>query len=437
MAKQQKIYTGYKPRIYQEHLHMMLKRFNVIVCHRRFGKTVFSINEIIDQSLRCDKRDPQYAYIAPNYGQAKRIAWNMLKDFTVNLPGVKTNEQDLRVEIPRPWRGDVVRIMLLGAENPGSVRGIYLDGCVLDEYAEMHPEIWGQVVRPALSDREGWVIFIGTPRGHNHFYKIYRTSDTDPEWFSVCFKASQTGILPQKELDSARATMSAEEYAQEYECDFGAALVGSYYAHLIKQIEDKKQITRVAYDAAMPVDTYWDLGIGDSTAIWFVQAVAREFHVIDYYEMSGKGLDYYVKEVKSKEYIYDFHELPHDVRARELGTGKTREEMLVGYKLGRIRVQDRQNFDDGINASRLVLPRCWFDEKNCARGLDALRAYTKKWDEKNQIMSETPLHNWASHGADAFRTFAMGSKGPERDQQVNEHYRQTDSDYDIFNAGGN
>src|SRR3989304_4749260 len=166
----QKISTGYEPRKFQEILHKNLKRFNVLVCHRRFGKTVFSVNHCIDRGLRNTKRNPQYAYIAPTYGQAKRIAWDMFKEYTKNLPGVSTNEQDLRLEIERPHLQDKVRFLLLGAENPGSLKGIYLDGVILDEFAECAPAIWGEVVRPALSDRRGWAIFIGTPKGQNHFF---------------------------------------------------------------------------------------------------------------------------------------------------------------------------------------------------------------------------------------------------------------------------
>jgi phage terminase large subunit len=437
MAKNEyRILTGYLPRPHQELLHLSLKRFNVIVCHRRFGKTVFSLNEMIDQAMRCSKKSPQYAYIAPTYGQAKRVAWDMLKDFTKNIPGYNPNEQDLKVELHRPALGDKIKIILLGAENPGSIRGIHLDGVILDEYAEMHPEVWSQVVRPALSDRQGWGIFIGTPKGYNNFYDVYKNAENQQDWFRAMYKASETKILPQSELDAARLVMTEEEYEQEYECSFGAALIGAYYAKQIKKAEDEKRISRVAYDKAVPVSTFWDLGIGDTTAIWFVQAVGREYHVIDFLESSGVGLDWYVKQLKDKEYIYDEHVLPHDAAARELGSGKSRQETLAGYGLGRMRILERHDVDDGIHASRMIFDKCWFDDQKCKRGLDALRAYERKWDSKNNIFSAKPLHNWASHPADAFRTFAMGCRGPGLRNYGRDLPRSADSDYDMFNVHG-
>ena len=200
--------TGYVPRPLQKTMHLSLRRFNVILCHRRFGKTIFSLNEMLDKGLRCTHKNPQYAYVAPTYGQAKRIAWDQLKEIVKNIPNVTVNEADLRIDIARPHLSDRVRIILLGAENPGAIRGIYLDGVIFDEYAEMNPEVWTSVVRPALSDREGWGIFIGTPKGANHFYGVYTKAQGKEDWFTAVYKASETGILPQAELDAAREIMS-------------------------------------------------------------------------------------------------------------------------------------------------------------------------------------------------------------------------------------
>lgn len=433
-----KIFTGYLPREWQEKVHLNNARFKVLVLHRRAGKTVCAVNEIIDRALRCDKRNPQYAYVGVTYGSVKRIAWDMMKNFTEFIPGAETNEQDMTVKIPRPAIGDTIKLMLLGSENPGAIRGIYLDGVVLDEYAECHPDVWNQVIRPALSDRAGWAIFTSTPKGYNHFYEMAKISKVEPGWMFFELKASQSKILPPDELRAARTSgMSEEEYEQEYECSFGAALIGSYYGKQIKKAEDEKRITRVSYDRAVPVETYWDLGIGDTTSIWFIQNVAREYHVIDHLEASGAGLDYFVKQLKEKEYIYYEHVLPHDAGARELGTGKTREETLKDYWPGiRTRILPRQDVDDGIHSVRMLFDRCWFDAEKCKRGIDALRSYEKKWDAKQKIFSVKPLHNWASHSADAFRTFAMGVESPERRNSRQNLPDTADSSYDIFNAGG-
>lgn len=433
----QEISTGYTPRLLQATLHRNVRRFNVIVCHRRFGKTHFSLNEMIDRAFRNDLKNPQYAYIAPTYGQAKRIAWDLLKDYLKNIPGVTFNESDLRADIPRPHRGDKLRFLLLGAENPGSVRGIYLDGCILDEYAEMDPTIWSQVIRPALSDRLGWAIFIGTPKGQNHFFDVYKAaqdavSQGNEQWFTAMYKASQTGVVSMSELEQARLVMAENEYAQEYECSFSAALVGAYYGKEMEKAENEGRVTSVPYDSNLPTFTFWDLGIDDTTVVWIGQPLGnREFHWIDYIENSGEGLDWYVRELSQRGYAYEEHVLPHDAGARELGTGKTREETLRKKGLGaRTRVLPRQAIEDGINASRNLISKSWFDSAKCARGILALKNYERKWDSKNKIYQSRPLHNWASHGSDAFRTAAMGLNDAREEQR--KYPRQCVSDYDLF-----
>lgn len=426
----QAVNLGYTPRPFQAFLHNSLKRFNVLVCHRRFGKTVFSIMEMIDKGLRCELHNPQYAYIAPTYGQAKRVAWEYLKDFTKHIPGAKPHEQELRIDIPRPDRGDKIRFMLLGAENPDSLRGIYLDGVILDEYAQCDPTIWGQVIRPALSDRIGWGIFIGTPKGQNHFYDIYNAAIGLESWFVACYKASKTMIVAKQELIEARATMSEEEYEQEYECSFSAALIGAYYGKYINELEKKGQICSVPYDPAVGVETFWDLGIGDTTAIWFVQKVGKEVHIIDYLEQAGVGLEWYAKELKQKPYVYDEHYIPHDGAARELGTGRTRQETLREFGI-RTTIVPRQGVDDGINAVRLALPHCWFDYERTAKGIAALKNYQRKWDSKNKMFIDKPLHDWSSHAADAFRMFGLMFNPNRKKHKENLYrYRQVSDTYD-------
>lgn len=404
---------GYSPRPFQAQLHSELRRFNVLVCHRRFGKTVFSIMEMIDKALNNQLWNPQYAYIAPTYAQAKRVAWEYLLFFTKNIPGAKANKADLTVEIPRPDKGDKIKFMLLGSENYDGIRGIYLDGCVLDEYADMHPETWSKAVRPALSDRKGWAIFIGTPKGENHFHKMLRTAQglmaDGEDWYGAIHRASETGVIPEEELRDARLTMTEEEYEQEYECSFTAALLGAYYGKYLSALEKKGRIRDFEYDPSSPVRTYWDLGISDTTAIWFVQHVGREIRIIDYIENAGVGLEWYVKAIQSKPYIYDHvgHGLPHDGAARELGTGRSRQETLLELGL-RSHIVPRQSVADGIHAVRMLLQKdIWFHKTNCARGLEALKNYQRKWDGKNNMFMDKPLHNWASNGADAFRMLGL------------------------------
>jgi len=717
---------------------------------------------MIDCGLRCTHANPQYAYIAPTYSQAKRIAWDLLKEYLKDIPNVEFNESELRADIYRPHLKDKVRIILLGAENPGALRGLYLDGTVLDEYAEMNPEVWSQVIRPALSDRGGWAIFISTPKGQNHFYEVYLMAEGKQDWFRAIFKASETKIIPLAELEAAEAIMSEEEFNQEYECfpkgtlvttsrgnidisdirkgdcvlthtgrfmpvlevmskpyrgelisinrfgyqgetlvtpehpiriyskenqryswieakdlksmdyvcspkknkgetvlsedmavliawyicegsinnnqcffslnmgnkqevdevknllekigyvvnivrgslcinntklcdflssvagnlaenkripfeligghediffktmikgdghtrivenkvkyfqyttisktlafdmqilasylgrrssiqirpggvyniegrtgnyvesysvrinahnkvnhsrtrdvypakfsiayairgikkekfsgtvynlrvkrdesytangisvhncSFTAALVGSYYGKNLAKLESRGRITTVPFDSSLNVITAWDLGIDDSTAIWFIQMYRTEVRVIDYMEGSGEGLEYYIKALSEKEYIYSAHFFPHDIAVRDLITGKSRLEIVKALGLKNVRVAPRLAIADGIQAVRNLLDRCWFDKDNCnqgrigsQRGLESLRNYQKKWDSKNKIYLSTPKHDWASHGADAFRTLAVvlsDEFADDADDKRRRLPRQCDSD---------
>jgi len=422
--------TDYTPRPLQAYLHQRMKRFNVLILHRRAGKTVLAVNEMLDRGLRSVRKNPQIAYIGTTYGAAKRVAWDYVKQSVKQIPGVEINESELRVDIPRG--DDRVRIILLGAENPNSLRGMYLDFVVLDEYASFDPEIWTSVLRPALSDRLGGALFITTPLGANHAADLYRRArrDDSGEWFAALFKASETKIIPQRELEAARSFMSAEQYEQEYECSFTAALVGAYYKEEMRAVQDSKRIGVVPYDTHAPVMTGFDLGIDDSTAIWYVQQTGRELHAIDYTEVSGKGLAWIAKEMLAKPYIYGRHFLPHDAQARELGTGTTRVETLKALGLKNIEIVKRQKVEDGINAVRGTLGKMWFDEGKCGYGIESLKSYERSFDSKEGVYSLKPKHNWASHGADAMRTFAVGFRGEEHTLKSDDYPDKADSEYD-------
>lgn len=407
MPRDQVISTGYAPRHHQQIIHRSLKRFNVLVCHRRFGKTVSFVNALVDAALRCELPDPRFGYFAPTFTQAKDIAWTYLKRYALTIPGTEPNETELRVDFPNK-----ARVRLYGGDDPDRARGIYLDGCVLDEMGKMRPRLLPEVIRPALSDRKGWLIAGGTPNGRNDFCDLYEEAERDPAWYAAMFKASETGIVPREELEAARKMMSAEQYAQEFECSFQAAVIGAYYGTLLTTAEDEKRITRVPYDPAVPVHTSWDLGIGDSTAIWFLQQVGPEKRAIDYYESSGVGLDHYARVLRDKPYVYGDTILPHDAEARELGTGKTRVETLAALGIRDVRVLPRGSVEDRINATRLALPTFWFDAEKCARGLKALRQYRREYDDRLRDFRSRPLHDWSSHAADSFGYGCEGLQTP-------------------------
>jgi len=372
------------------------------------GKTVACINDLIRAAITCDKPEPRFAYIAPYYAQAKDVAWAYLKRFTASIPGAVTNEQELRVDLPGGGR-----VRLYGADNYERLRGIYLDGVIVDEFGDVDPRAWSEVIRPALADRKGWAVFIGTPKGRNHFAEIWNQAQDRPdEWYSLILKASQTGIVDPIELADSRSVMSEDQYNQEFECSFDAAVVGSYYGKLIEKAENEGRIGNVQWEPQIPVQTWWDLGIDDSTAIWFAQVLGREIRLIDYYENSGVGLDHYAKVLKDKDYVYGQHMLPHDVQVHELSTGKSRFAFLAGLGI-RGTVVRKHAVEDGINSVRSIIPRCWFDRTKCGRGIEALRQYRQDWDDRLKAFKGRPLHDWSSHAADSFRYGAFSIRPAE------------------------
>lgn len=397
----------YTPRPAQKNIHDNVKRFTVVVFHRRAGKTVGAINELIKQMINCPHRNPQGAYIAPTAVQARRVAWGYMKEFAGGIPGVKFNETLLRVTFPR-GADDTVTIYLLGVDGDSAegIRGLYLDYVVADEYASWPSDVYDSIIRPALSDRRGGCLWIGTPKGANAFKDVYdravvNVANGDPDWAAFVLRASESGILPADELEAAKASMDESVYAQEYECSWAAALQGAYYAKMLEEAELGGRIGIVPYDRALPVHVSFDLGVSDSTAIWFFQEYRRERRYIDYYEASGEGLPHYVKVVTDKPYTLGEWIMPHDIMVRELGTGASRLDMLKDlgvYPLiaPKVKIQDR------IEKARAGVSRCWFDAENCEAGLKALRHYHREWDAKRSDWRNLPKHDWASHASDAF-----------------------------------
>lgn len=359
--------------------------------------------DLVDAALRCDRPAGRFAYIAPFYTQAKDVAWTYLKQFVGAIPGIKINESELYVEMPH----NGARVRLYGADNYDRMRGIYLDGAVLDEYGDMNPLVWPEVIRPALSDRKGWGTFIGTPKGRNNFHAVYQHALTDPNWFSFMLRASETGLVDEQELADAKAMMTPEQYAQEFECSFDAAIMGAYYASLIADCESQGRVKDFDIDPALPIHTGWDLGIGDSMVIWVFQAAHDGLRLIDHIEDHSRPLPHYVKMLEKRGYIGGTDYVPHDAKVRSLDTGRSRLETLAS--MGRSPfLLPQLGVDDGINAVRQILPRTWFNADKCQNGLEALRQYRTEYDEKAKVFKKTPKHDWTSHTADALRYVAQG-----------------------------
>ena len=394
----------YAPRKLLLPYHNRKQRFACLVAHRRFGKTVGAINDLIKSTLTNPRQNVRTVYIAPFYSQAKAVAWDYALHYSRSIPNIAVNVSELRIDYPNGGR-----LRLFGADNYDAMRGLYFDDVVLDEPADFPANAWPTVIRPALADREGRATFIGTPKGKNEFWDIYDNARKDDTWYCEVFRASQTGVLPQMELNEALKTMGPDRYDQEFECSFEAAIIGAYYGKEMREAETEGRICRVPHEPGVPVVTAWDLGVSDSTAIWFAQFVGKERRIIDYYEASGVGLDHYAKVISEKPYLYETHILPHDVRVRELGSGKSRIEMLNALGISKIDIAPQLSIEDGIQAARLFIKTAWFDD-GIGRGLESLRQYQRDWDEKGKTWRSRPRHDFTSHGADAFRYLCIGYK---------------------------
>lgn len=352
--------------------------------------------------------DPRFAYVAPLYGQAKDVAWQYVTHYARGL-GAIVNETELRADLPNG-----ARIRLYGADNPDRLRGIYLDGAILDEFGNMRPSVWGEVIRPMLADRQGWAVFIGTPAGHNEFYDKWQDAQTNRDWYSVMLKASETGILSADELADARKTMSEDQYEQEFECSFEAAIRGAYFASQMRAMREDGRLGKVLFDPARPVNTFWDIGKTDSTAIWFHQNRGQHHHLIDYYENAGEDVAFYASILKQKQdargWQYGQHFGPHDLDQTHWILPGREKVVDVAANLGlRFIVVSRiANKQDAIEAGRNFLSMCWIDAEHCKQGVEALDNYRKGWDEVAKTWKAKPEHDWASHGSDALMTGACG-----------------------------
>jgi phage terminase large subunit len=381
------------------------QRYAVLVAHRRCGKTVACVQGLIDRSTTLTLPHGRYAYVGPYLSQAKETAWEYLKRFAEPIIASK-NEGELWVETTK---GDRIRIH--GADNPDRLRGAYLDGVVLDEYADMRPSVYSAIVRPMLADRAGWATFIGTPRGRNEFHKIWTGAQGDPRWFAQMLRASETGLIAEQELADARRDMTPEEYAQEWECSFDAAIQGAYYGKEIAEAERSGRVCEVGREPTAPVNCSWDLGISDNglMALWVFQVVMGQIRVLDQYSNAGFGLEHYVRWLNDRGWGERTDWVPHDAKVRELGTGKSRIETLssLGCKLELVPWLGRT---DGINATRIELGRMWFNAATTAEGVEALRQYRTEYDERTKTFSDSPRRDWTTDIADAARYMAVAAR---------------------------
>ncbi len=353
-----------------------------------------------------------YYYFFPTYKQGRKILWNGMDKngfkFLDHIPEglrVKTNDQEMYIELKN---GSVFQV--IGTDDVDSIVGTNPIGCVFSEYSLQDPIAWGYI-RPILAENGGWAIFNYTSRGNNHGKTLKEYAEKCKDWFVSILPATLTNVFTTQQLEEERQQYILEDgndlrFQQEYMCSFNGATQGSYYGTILQLVEDKQHITKVDYDPNLPVDTIWDLGVGDATSIWFTQTIGKEVRCIDYLEAEGEGLGYYANELVKKGYVYRKHYAPHDIAVRELGSGQSRIE--TAKKLGiNFEIVSNLSIDDGIQAVRKILINCWFDKEKCERGIDCLRNYHKEYDDKRKCYKDHPEHDWSSHGADSFRYLAI------------------------------
>lgn len=418
-----KIEVEYKPRQWAIDFHASVKRWIILVLHRRAGKTTAILNHLQRDAVRVP--NSQYAFIATTYTQVKMIAWDIAKHISKDIPKVQhLNTTPFTVIYPNGSK-----IYLLGSDNPDALRGLALWGGGQDESSQQPSNLFTEVISKCLADHLGYWIWAGTPRGKNQFYRTYVAGKQNPSEYTTIFKTIDDSLREEKgqtinnlgrALEDDRrlvsiGEMTQEEFDQEWYCSFEAAIRGAYYARQISEARKDGRIKRVPYDQMIHVHTVWDLGIGKNLAIGFYQKIGRELHMIDFWQGDERdGIPQAAKLLQDKPYIYGKHFAPHDIRAVEQGSGKSKLETAKALKINFVIVKNI-GVDNGINAGRLMFSRLWIDEINCSYWLDAISQYHQEWDEKRGMFIEKPYHDWTSHPADVHRYASLAE-----DQMTND-----------------
>jgi phage terminase large subunit len=393
---------SYVPRPQFAEFHNRFQRWAVLNTHRRAGKTVAVVNDVVMGGLECRLHRPQFAYIGPTFTQAKRIAWQFLKDYAEPYLGKPPQEAELKVTL----KNDAT-ILVLGADNADAIRGMYLDGAIMDEYAMFRPSVFSTVVRPALSDRNGWGVFASTPKGKNLFWEKDKEAKKYPEeFYRLTLKASESGIISMSELAELRRDMDDEEFAQEYECSFDAAMKGAIYASEVNLMFFEGR-TKCEYDPSLPVHVVYDLGFTDATvACWFQVHRDGRVCVVAVDATTGQDIFYHIQRIHQFPGEVGDVWLPHDARAKNLQTGKSIVEQFLSEGI-RPRLVPNHKVRDRIAATRRELSRIWVSETHTGDLLEALKAYSRQWDDATMMFSDRPIHDWSSHYADSFGYMCM------------------------------
>jgi phage terminase large subunit len=398
----------------------------VMIAHRRWGKDSVALNHTC---CAAHERIGNYWHCLPEYRQAKKVVWDAINPDSGRLlideafpkeVRKKTNEAEMKIDFKcgSSWQ-------MVGSDNYNSYRGSPPIGVTFSEFAIANPMSWYVGIKPIIEQNHGYALFIYTPCGDNHGKTLYEYYLSQPEYFAKLLRADQTPVFTKAQLDKILRDMIGEIgdeaeaqalFNQEYMCSFAGAIRGAYYTRQMAQAEFDGRICEVHYQPAAEVYTYWDLGVDDSTSIWFVQHIGKSHHVIDYYENTGMGMDHYANILKDKKYNYAEHVMPHDADARGITGGelaKSPRELAEDSGLRPVQIVPRaQNMEliikSHIPAVRNMISQCWFDRDKCAVGISALKSYHAEYNEEKKVISPRPSHDWSSHAADAFRTFAVG-----------------------------
>lgn len=394
----------------------------ISVWHRRAGKDLTFWNMMIMSAMR---RVGSYYYFFPTYTQGKKIVWDgsdndgaRYIDYIPQQLVFSTNETELQITLVHPLDKDKPGsiLQIIGADKMNFAVGTNPVGCIFSEYSVMRPSAW-ELMDPVLAANGGWAAFAYTPRGRNHGFKLFENARKMPDiWFSSLLTINDTRrhdgspIVPMSYIEQKRREGADEDILQqEYFCSFNGSQQGSYYGTLLNELIAQGRLGDYPYDPSLPVNTAWDIGIGDANAIWFYQEIGDRIRVIDYLEGSNKGLEDWAKELYRKPYAIREYIAPHDIENREWGSGRARKEMALDFGI-RFKTMPKLLVEDGIQAVRMLLPRCEFNEATTRKGFDALTSYHKEYDEERACFKDKPEHDWASHGADAFRMLALAVK---------------------------
>lgn len=391
-------------------------RHAIIVHPRRSGKDYLAFNYAVRTALRSTTT---VLYMLKSYSQAKQVIWDMISNDGIRLldtiPPEVIEAKNSSELIIRFKNGSQIR--LGSAENyEKSIVGSNASLIVFSEYGTYDNDNSYLFASPIMAPNNGRFIFISTPRGRNHYYDLWMKAQKWPDWYCEIKTVDDTKHITPDMMDIIRREHSDEFIQQEYYCSFSRGIEGSVYSKYIEKMRTEGRIGHVPYDPSLPVSTAWDLGIDDSSVVIFFQVKNQTINVIDYYENNNQPMTHYIKYLKEKEYVYSKHFAPHDVDIREYSTGLTRLEYAaqLGLDFETREVKNKlcsatpkKSIIDGIEAVRVALPRMYIDEVKCSKLIKALESYHRSWDDEKKTYSDTMVHDWSSHAADAMRYLCL------------------------------